>query len=320
MKRRLVQLLLSALVFGTLFECGGPPPGAAANTSPYLTAFHASCQTLPVGFPVNSSPQIPTTRPGSATLGGQMFLPLIISGESTSAFCPAIQQGLAFLTARYNPDLGLLNEAPQVAPHTYWLTNDNALAVYTFAQLGQSEMSTAIQQSIMQYGSDTNGLIEVGWGQAVAFPPHVATQVLVQTVGAENICQELHDRGEIFNDWARYADLGFYGALNNFNQGNLAGALSVYATTLVMYDGTGFQDASFSGVYATYKLALALYAESILQASNPFHEHMLSTLLSMQDDNGGFRTDYNALYVPAGNTETSALALLALVAGGCGVP
>ena len=101
-----------------------------------------------------------------------------------------------FSTARYNPDLGLLNEAPAAAPHIYWLTNDNALAAYAFERLGQAEMSAAIKQSILLYGSDTNGLIEVVWGVPVTFPPHDATQVLLQTIGTDEIRQEWHDRGE----------------------------------------------------------------------------------------------------------------------------
>ena len=46
---------------------------------------------------------------------------------------------------------------------------------------------------------------------------------------------------------------------------------------------------------------------------------MLATLLSMQDDNGGFHTEYDKLPKSGGdtNTETSALALLALAVGGC---
>ncbi len=58
--------------------------------------------------------------------------------QPTPAPCPAIQRSLAFLENRYNPNLGLLNEAPQVAPNTYWLTNDNALALLALKEDGCS--------------------------------------------------------------------------------------------------------------------------------------------------------------------------------------
>ena len=246
-------------------------------------------------------------------------MPAILSAAQSSAFCPAIQNSLAYLTARYNPTLGLLNEAPVAAPHTYWLTNDNALAAYAFAQLGQADLSATIKKSILLYGSDTNGLIEVIWGLPVTFPPHDATQVLLQTISGAEIWQEFHDRGEILIEWAGYADLRFYDALNEFRQGAQSAALSTYAGALELYDGAGFQDSAFSDAYATYKLALALYVGAKIQAPNPNREQMLATLLSMQSPNGGFRTDYTDLQTPQGdtNTETSALALLALATSGC---
>ena len=86
--------------------------------------------------------------------------------------------------------------------------------------------------------------------------------------------------------------------MNDFHQGDQSAALSMYAGTLELFDGTGFHDAAFEGSYATYKLALALYAGAILQAPNPNREQMLATLLSMQDDNGGFHTDYDAQQEP----------------------
>ncbi len=314
--------LMTFIVFSGVAICGEIPLATSTNAQSALIAFPAPCQTLPAGQATNIPPGIPVSGPASATPGYQVFLPLINAAEPISAYCPAIQQGLAYLTARYNPVLGLLNEAPNVAPHTYWLTNDNALAAYAFAQLGQADLSAVIKKSILFYGSDTNGLIEVMWGLPVTFPPYEPTQVVLQTVGGDKICQEFRDRGEIFNDWAQYADLGFYGALNEFHQGDQSAALSNYAGTLELYDGAGFHDAAFESSYATYKLALALYVGATIQAPNPYSEQMLATLLSMQDDNGGFHTEYDSLQELGGdtNTETSALALLALATSGCGVP
>ncbi len=320
MKKYFIFGLVTVILFSTVFGCGGSLPAARpANSNPSLTAFPAPCLTSATEQGLQPPPKIPIAGPASATPGCQVFLPAIKAAEPISAYCQAIQNGLTYLAARYNPALGLLNEAPQVAPHTYWLTNDNALAAYAFAQLGQADLSATINKSILRYGSATNGLIEVVWGMPVSFPPYDKFDDPLDQVGEDAIMQEVHDRGLKLTDWAEYADLGFYGALNNFHQGDRSGALSVYASTLELYDGTGFHDAAFEDSYATYKLALAFYVGAIIQAPNPYREQMLATLLSMQDDNGGFHTEYDKLQKSGGdtNTETSALALLALSVGGC---
>ena len=259
MKKHILLWMIIVLVWFTAAGCGAIPPATSVNSQPALTAFPAPCQTMPARQSANATLGIPATGPGSAALCDLVYLPAIVSDAPSSGCCPAIQHGLAFLSARYNPDLGLLNEAPAAAPHIYWLTNDNALAAYAFERLGQAEMSAAIKQSILLYGSDTNGLIEVVWGVPVTFPPYIATKNKIDQVGEDIICREVHDQGDKFIDWQEYADLGFYGALNEFQQGDLAVAQSIYANTLDQFDGTGFQDKAFSDLYATYKLALALY-------------------------------------------------------------
>ncbi len=237
----------------------------------------------------------------------------------TPALCPAIQTGLAFLAARYNPDLGLLNEAPQVAPNIYWLTNDNAIAAYALAQLGQKERAADIQATLQRYGHTSNNLIEAVWGSTVAFPPHVARPEMLDKVGEAEIWQEFHDGGGTFNDWAEYANLAFLGALNEFNQGHKAEAQAIFSATLALFDGTGLRDKAFSGQYETYKLALALYTGAKIGAPIPNSSQLYQALLAMQAASGGFYTHYRNWNTPEGdkNTETTALALLALKAYGC---
>jgi hypothetical protein len=86
-----------------------------------------------------------------------------------------------------------------------------------------------------------------------------------------------------------------------------------------MYDGTGFADKTFNGSYETYKLALALYSSSVINAPNPDADRMLETLLKLQDTGGGFFTHYTDAIIPQRdtNTETTSFALLALNSVGC---
>ncbi len=242
--------------------------------------------------------------------------------DPTPAPCPAIQPSLAFLEARFNPGLGLLNEAPQAAPNTYWLTNDNALAAYALTKLGQKERALAIQSTLQQYAHASNALIEVVWGAAVPFPPHVARPEMVDKIGEAEVWQEFHDSGGTFDDWAEYANLGFLGALNEFNQGHKDEARAIFSATLAQFDGSGFRDKAFdpsNSRYETYKLALALYTGVSIGAPNPRGSQLRQALLDMQAASGGFYTHYRDWKTPEGdaNTETTALALLALNAYGC---
>ena len=207
--------------------------------------------------------------------------------------CAAVDRGLAFLKARYNPTLGLLNESPTAAPHTYWLTNDNAVAAYVFDHLGQAELGTALHASLQRYGFETNGLIEVLWGVPVTFPPYVARQVLIATVGEDEIWQEFHINGDRFEDWAGYADLSFWGALNASQQGRRTEALDTFARAMSLFDGVGFKDSAFKGQYETYKLALALYVGTAIGMPDTNADRLRTTLRGMQSADGGFFTHYS---------------------------
>jgi len=122
-------------------------------------------------------------------------------------------------------------------------------------------------------------------------------------------------------DWREYANLGFLGALNEYNQGRTAEGASIFADTLAMFDGTGFKDKAFDGRYETYKLALALYVGVTIGAPIQNGKQIAANLQAMQREDGGFTTHYRGIKTPEGdaNTETTAWALLALQAYGCPV-
>jgi hypothetical protein len=108
--------------------------------------------------------------------------------------------------------------------------------------------------------------------------------------------------------------------LNAFSEGNLESAREWYGQALQEFNGVGFPDKAYddTGLYATYKLALALYTAQVI--GEPMKPIVLQALLAKQaapSDGlyaGGFYTLYNAEGVPQGdtNTETTAYAILAL--------
>ena len=256
-----------------------------------------------------------------------IFFPIVLNACSSQGQCPAVQSGMAYLRTQYNPEIGLIREVPDVTEvpdadtEIYWLTNDNALAAFTFDQLGDPEFSQALTESINTYDTDSNGLIEIIRGEPVDYPPFVPTEVLIEQIGSALIKQEYHLEGARFEDWSEYANLAFLGALNSEYQGDHQTALKIYNDALQMYDGTGFADKAFNGSYETYKLALAQYSGSIINAPNPYADQMLEILLKLQDTGGGFVTHYTDAIIPFEdsdtNTETTSFVLLALNSVGC---
>jgi hypothetical protein len=85
-----------------------------------------------------------------------------------------------------------------------------------------------------------------------------------------------------------------------------------------MWDGKGFMDAAaqHDHRYSTYKLGLALLAAGHLspQANPP--QELIDRLLVMQDESGGWITDYDATGKKIGlaNVETTCLSILGLEA------
>lgn len=225
-----------------------------------------------------------------------------------------IRDGLIYLNDQINPELGLLRESPEVAPNKYWLTNDNALAGYTYSQLGYKDTRRMILRNVVNYGDFENNFIEVVMGHVVDMPPRIPEAVLITKIGEAEIWTEKHESDSRYEDWQEYANLGFMMALNSVNQDNGDLAREQVLTTMQMFDGKGFRDKAFNGSYETYKLTLAIYtarkANMILQDE----AKILEILLEMQDKNGGFHTHYDENLNPLGdtNTETTSFALLAL--------
>ncbi|MBE0684509.1 MAG: hypothetical protein IH585_00765 [Anaerolineaceae bacterium] len=225
-----------------------------------------------------------------------------------------IHNGLVYLNDQINPELGLLRESPVVAPNRYWLTNDNALASYTFSQFGYKDTRRMILQNLDDYGDFENNFIEVVMGHVVYMPPRVPDAVLITKIGDAEIWTEKHVSDNRYEDWQEYANLGFMVALNHVNLDIKAIAQELIMKTMGMFDGKGFRDKAFNGSYDTYKLALAIYTAR--NANMILHEEeiILDILLKMLDKNGGFLTRYDENLNPLGdtNTETTSFALLAI--------
>jgi len=246
----------------------------------------------------------------------QLFLALILC----LSLHPARQRAVVYLANEYDPGVGLLRESPITAPDRYWLATDNRLAIYALKAAGQAGLADRIGSSVEREGDGAHGVIEALTGQDIGWPPRTETQTQV----SGNIWNEERLSGVVYADWAEYADLALYGALDAHNEGDNEEALRRYRLALQMFDGVGFADKAYlapdgHGRYATYKLALAIFVAAAIGEAPDVR--LLPALLAKQDEvSGGFVALYDDTGTPVGdmNTETTSYALLALVGEGKG--
>lgn len=229
-----------------------------------------------------------------------------------------VQQTQVYLVRQYNSQVGLLRESPTTAPYRYWLATDNLIALFALRSTENYTVTTSMATTINSYGDPTHGLIEALDGRSIVWPPYVATQKRIATVGSAEIWLETRTSGAQYGDWAHYADLILYAALNAYNQGRLTEAHRLYQDAMQLFDGVGFADQAFhaDGAYATYKLALALFVAVVLNDTPD--PRLYSMLLAQQASTSTYAGGFYALYDRQGhslndpNTETTAYALLAL--------
>jgi len=224
---------------------------------------------------------------------------------------------VTYLRSEYNPEVGLIRESPETAPATFWLAVDNLLASHALQAAGAHDLAVDLKTNIPRYSDSPHGLIEVQWGQPITWPPHVEDQITVTQISNLVIRTESKLSGPVFLDWSEYADLALLGALHAFNSGNQVEAQQIYRDAMRMWDGQGFADKAYlvpegHHLYATYKLALALYVARMI-GEKP-DQDIRQALLAKQAESGGFYALYDVGGTPQGdtNTETTAYAILAL--------
>jgi hypothetical protein len=227
----------------------------------------------------------------------------------------AVRRAVTYLANELDASLGLLREAPQAAPDKHWLLTDNQLAVWALEAAGEEQLAARIEAGIAAHapgGLPQHGLIEVQRGDPIVWPPrtHVETEV------TPGVWIETRTDGSVMEDWAQYADLALYGAMDAANRGDYGTARRRYSDALGMFDGACFRDKAVpaDGNCTTYKLALALLAAERVGVRPD--ADMRAILLKAQAETGGFHTHYipGDEPTPAGDTnvETTAYAILAL--------
>jgi hypothetical protein len=235
-------------------------------------------------------------------------------GDEPGVKTPAIaaERGRRFLVSLHDPAVNLLPEFR--GAKVYWLYHDNYLAAKVLER-SEPELAGKIRDAIKGFGVTGSGKIEILFGEAKNPLPfrHYRLEE-VKRIGSKVIKTEVVG-DKTHDDWEQYSDLLFMAAIAEVGR-DKEKARGHFEAGLKTWDGTGIRDQvnEKGGLYATYKLALALIAGARLDCKPGDRAKMIDRLLAMQRQDGGFVTDYDAQGKPVGqaNVETSSLAILAL--------
>ena len=222
----------------------------------------------------------------------------------------AAQKGRTFLTNLFDPALGLLPEYR--GAKVYWLFHDNYLAAKVLAD-SHPMVAQSIRAAIDREGVRKSGKIELIFGEAenpLPFRQYELADV-----------RRFHDKAirteivtsRVLEGWTEYADLLL---LAGIAEKDAAAAQRHWEAAMRLWDGKGFLDtaAKHDRRYSTYKLGLALLVANRLSPPAKLPHGLIEKLLSLQDDSGGWITDYDAADKKIGlaNVETTCFAILGI--------
>jgi len=239
-----------------------------------------------------------------------------------------IYDAVGFLESMYNSTIGLIAEAPRVAPSTYWLVSDNLWAFKALEKY-DPELSNAIRSRLIELAeaynlpANSQGLPisykhEAVIGDAVPIPFNETVSYTLYS-NDYTLKTDIANGASVKENWQGYADLLLYAALSRHREGKDDEAIALFNMAKDMWDGVGINDSYFKekGYYATYKLALLIYTSKVLGQTLDFEKELIATIFRMQDrETGGIITDYYPNGEPVeyadANTETTSIIVIAL--------
>ncbi|MBI3860086.1 MAG: hypothetical protein HY296_07635 [Thaumarchaeota archaeon] len=234
-----------------------------------------------------------------------------------------VASGVDYLVRNYDATVGLIHESPDSKnlSDTYWLFSDNFLAGIVLQRAGADNVSLSLMATNI---SRTSALYLYGKPNPVnqylvlttsLFPFNASKNFTFHKGGGAVVKSTVNNQTGTLEP-TKYADIAFLQAIGYHNRGEDSSANQVFNYGTALWNGTGFKDAAFATTFATYKIALYVYAARLLgQPVNPsISQSLLSLQLHSGDDSGGFATSYTGNFKPASgsNTETTSLAILAL--------
>jgi len=200
----------------------------------------------------------PSSSPGItvATIG---LLPL----DTTMSVLDMVKLR-SFYTAMYVPELQLFRASYVVENTTIYIANDNILASKVLPVIGLYDLAEEVSTRLgKDFNRGYNGRIEVLFGVNI---PNVFYTTYMDYLGeyrvngvAYEIYWEKANSSSVLEDWYEYADPLVYHALDKLLEGSRSEAEASLINLTRMWDGYGFRDKAFKGVYTVYKCSLFIY-------------------------------------------------------------
>ena len=224
-----------------------------------------------------------------------------------------LREARRFLESQYVEECGLLRAATrQEEGRRIYVASDNLLAQRALELLG-SPLADEVRETLwIEYSGGYDGLHEGLLGENITWPPKTPSNITLGQCGGFDVIWEIRD-GSIMNDWGEYGDLLACHAIAFHSESSLEKLLN-------LFDSKGIRDRVYetTGLYETYKLAMAILAYRSLQPAGHLktYEAMVDIMLGMQRGDGGVVTHYDEGlgHVGDANTETTSLAVMALLA------
>lgn len=244
-----------------------------------------------------------------ALMAGVVFM-FALNARTSPEPSDAIQRGQTFLVNLFDPDLGLLPEYR--GANVYWLFHDNYLAAKVLAA-SHPQIAKSILAAIHREGITKSGTIESIFGEAEKPLPFRQPQLMDVRRATNKVIRTEVVTDRVLDGWENYADLLLFACIAETNQPI---ARQHWEAAMHFWDGNGFLDvaAQHDHRYSTYKLGLALLAANRLSPPAKPPQRLVDQLFSMQDNSGGWITDYDATGKRIGlaNVETTCLCILGL--------
>mgnify|MGYP001770766113 CR=1 FL=1 len=176
-----------------------------------------------------------------------------------------------------NTSVGLLREYP--GSNTIWLADDQALdynalmLIYEIINVNTAkDLAEQILNAIKPYGglyAYYNDVFELFGIYPSTTAPYSGVNIFVGTIGPYTLKATAFTHP--MPNYYEYADLLAYRVLFWLHLGDYTKAEEDFVKLVGMWDGVGFKDAAYNGIYQSYKLALFLIVWKTLE-SNP-HTH-----------------------------------------------
>jgi hypothetical protein len=220
------------------------------------------------------------------------------------------QTAKGFIERMFDPTLGLCRAAPNAEPNTVWIFNDNYLASYL---LRGTQIGNRIASTIQLYLLPAPRIVAVtGTISNMVQRPNMI--VTLKQIGDVIIKTEQPGPGQLsFED---YADIAFLYIINLCNRRLHEAAVELFTEAETRFwDGQGFKDKSWTGLYQLYKNALYLIAAKRLSLYlQPKHADQCRTRIAESQTStrpeqlGGCLTEYSATG-PTGDTNVESTVL-----------